>query len=286
MSTKRKPTEIDMILATESVDIHQERLKIDGCDISDLEMGRGKINDNHSKGFLNTIGRITQAKKIFKKEDCENERQKYYWNKVKSPYIYAKGVLFDDEEQHENAKAAAAVLKSISKAGFPLAIKASVEGGTIARGGVDNRDLVKTKVHSAALTFSPANAQTWVEPLSLEKSSPTSEDEALIKNAMALAIDDVPTFIDIDKKMQLLKIEQHIDKIKDLKKSMLAGFGGAGAPTDLTYGGVVQSESVEDGLKYITCPNCGKEQVHQKNQVKCRNCNKGFRLKHLVKFTF
>ena len=26
-----------------------------------------------------------------KAEDCEDERQKYYWEKIKAPYVYAKG---------------------------------------------------------------------------------------------------------------------------------------------------------------------------------------------------
>lgn len=286
MSNKKKPMEIDACVATSDLDIHGESLSIEGADISDLVAGRGKINDNHSKSFMNVIGRITKAKKIFKEDDCDDERMRFYWNKVKKPYIYTRGVLFSDDPMHENACAAASVLRHLNTPESSLQIKASVEGGTIQRGGPGDKILEKTKISSVALTFSPANASTMVQCISLEKSAPSPEDELLIKSAMAMAIDNVPTFIDIDKKMQLLKIEQHIDKIKDLKKSMLAGFGGAGAPTDLTYGGVVQSESVEDGLKYITCPNCGKEQVHQKNQVKCRNCNKGFRLKHLVKFTF
>ena len=284
--SKRKPTEIDMILATEDKDIHSESLKISGADISDLEMGRGRINDNHGKGFLNTIGRIVKAKKIFKEEDCEDDRQKYYWGQVKRPYIYAKGILFDDEEDHENARAAAVVLKKLNTESCPLAIKASVEGGTLARGGVNGKDLVKTKIHSAALTFSPANTNTWVSPLTLEKSCNPQEEERLIKHAMTLIQDDVPTFIDIKKKMDLIKIENNINKLQDLKKALMAGYGGAGKPTCLSGGGVMQKESLDRELKYITCKNCGKEQVKQENQVKCRHCNKGFRLKHLIKFTF
>jgi len=279
-----------MIVATENLDIHSEILKIDGCDISDLENGRGRINDNHSKGFMNTVGRITAAKKIFKEEDCDTDRQRYYWSKVKAPYIYAKGVLFDDEtgpEAHENAVAAASVLRHLNTPGCPIQIKASVEGGTLQRGGPNNKVLEKTKVHSIALTFSPANTATLVEPLSLSKSAPSPEDELLIKNAMAMAIDDVPTFIDIRDRLREQKILQQTQKLTDLKKGLLAGYGYAGKPSDMTGGAVLQSESQdEDGLKTITCSNCGREQIAQANQVKCRYCNKGFRLKHLVKFTF
>jgi len=40
--------------------------------------------------------------------------------------------------------------------------------------------------------------------------------------------------------------------IEALNKAISAGYGGAGKPTDLTYGGVLQAESLEATLKSIT----------------------------------
>jgi hypothetical protein len=40
--------------------------------------------------------------------------------------------------------------------------------------------------------------------------------------------------------------------IESLNKAITAGYGGAGKPTDLTYGGVLQAESLESTLKSIT----------------------------------
>lgn len=40
--------------------------------------------------------------------------------------------------------------------------------------------------------------------------------------------------------------------IENLNKAITAGYGGAGKPTDLTYGGVLQAESLEATLKSIT----------------------------------
>lgn len=95
------------------------------------------------------------------------------------------------------------------------------------------------------------------------------------------------------------KMKARADKVKakysgaksKLKKALTAGYGGAGAPTNLTSGGVFQAESLEDGrktkksdsgeFKYITCDNCGKEQVHMKHQVKCRECRQNFNLSKL-----
>lgn len=50
-------------------------------------------------------------------------------------------------------------------------------------------------------------------------------------------------------------IEQGIvtpEDIESLNKAITAGYGGAGKPTDLTYGGVIQAESLEATLKSVT----------------------------------
>src|SRR5574343_609971 len=50
-------------------------------------------------------------------------------------------------------------------------------------------------------------------------------------------------------------IEQGIvtpDDVENLQKAISAGYGYAGKPTDLTYGGVIQTESLETTLKSVT----------------------------------
>lgn len=50
-------------------------------------------------------------------------------------------------------------------------------------------------------------------------------------------------------------IEQGIvtpDEVENLQKAITAGYGYAGKPTDLTYGGVIQTESLETTLKSVT----------------------------------
>ena len=42
------------------------------------------------------------------------------------------------------------------------------------------------------------------------------------------------------------------DEAENLQKAITAGYGGAGKPTDLTYGGVIQTESLETTLKSVT----------------------------------
>lgn len=415
----KRPLEIDMCSSSQLRDTQGEMLNVEGADISELAAGRGRLNDNHGKGFFNCLGKVTAAKKIFKAEDCDDDRQRYYWDKVKSPYIYVKGELFDDED-HPNAKAAAAILRNIHKSDCPLKVKASVEGGVISRGISDSAFLARTKIHSIALTFVPANQATLVEPLNLEKSQDEAADMVLIKSVMYLAETNVPSFRHITRTASAMKIENNLNKIagmlgmeipwelkqdliqdslkakieenvvrihslikmqgyslshehqpvgdghitkihahtpggehigaatfmhhpgglklstivvdddhqrrgigkamlnhaqkitgkpvssstqqttegsalwnsfkpKTVKKALTAGYGGAGSPTGLVGGGVMQSQSMDTGsgkLRYITCDDCGKEQVYGKFQVKCREpgCGKAFPMAKLEKF--
>lgn len=217
---KKKPLEIDMIAGSQLRDTQGEMLSVEGADISELQAGRGRLNDNHGKGFFNAIGRVTGAKKIFKKEDCDNERQEYYWEKVKAPFIYVKGYLFDDED-HPNARAAAAILRNIHKTDTPLQLKASVEGGVLARGLADNSLLARTKIHSVALTFTPANNNTLVEPVSLIKSDADEQaDMLLIKSVMHLAETNVPSFRHIVRDASATKVQNNLVKLVTLMKEL------------------------------------------------------------------
>jgi hypothetical protein len=220
MAKKDKKLWIDMCAGSELKDTQGETLSVDGADIHELEMGKGRFNDNHGKGFFNSLGRVTEAKKIFKAEDCSDDRQKYYWEKIKAPYIYAKGYLYNDED-HPNAKAAAAIIRNIHREDAPLAMKASVEGGVISRGIKDPTRLARTKIHSVALTFTPANNATLVEPLSIDKSDSDWEaDKQLIKSVMHLAETNVPSFRHIERHASANTIHENIQKIQELAKSL------------------------------------------------------------------
>lgn len=201
-------------------DTQGEMLSIEGADISDLLSGKGRLNDNHGKGFFNSIGRVTSAKKIFKKEDCENSRHEYYWEKIKAPYIYVAGELYDDED-HPNARAAAAILRNIHKADAPLQLKASVEGGVVSRGISDSSLLARTKIHSVALTFTPANNATLVEPISLDKSHVDEvADMLLIKSVLHLAETNVPSFRHIVRDASATKVQNNLIKLVELMKEL------------------------------------------------------------------
>ncbi len=220
MAKKDKRLWIDMCAGSELKDTQGETLSVDGADINDLELGKGRFNDNHGKGFFNSLGRVTEAKKIFKAEDCDNARQEYYWDKIKAPFVYCKGYLYNDED-HPNARAAAAILRNIHREDAPLSMKASVEGGVVSRGISDPTRLTHTKIHSIALTFTPANNATLVEPLNIDKSSTDWEaDKRLIKSVMHLAETNVPSFRHIERHASANTIHDNILKIQELAKSL------------------------------------------------------------------
>ncbi len=126
---------------------------------------------------------------------------------------YGKGVLFNDED-HPNAKAAAAILRSIHKNDCPLKLKASVEGGIVTRGILDPTLLKQTKVKRIGLTFVPANAATLIEPVSLDKSANSeAQDAMLIKSVMHLAQEHVPSFREIQKAASGVMIASNIRKL-------------------------------------------------------------------------
>lgn len=215
-----KSLKIDMCAGSELKDTQGETLSVEGADISELEAGRGRLNDNHGKGNFNCLGHITEAKKIFKAEDCDNERHQYYWDKMKSPYIYVAGELYNNED-HPNAKACAAIIKNVHRKDIPLKMKASVEGGVMARGIKDPTRLAQTKIHSVALTFTPANNATLVEPLGLDKSSTNWEaDKQLIKSVMHLAETNVPSFRHITRHASANVIYDNLNKIQELAKTV------------------------------------------------------------------
>lgn len=208
-------TKFDAVFASELRDTQGEILDVKGADISELEAGRGVVNDNHSNKLPDVIGRITSAKKIFGIEDCENDRQKYYWNKIKAPYLYGEGVLFDDED-HRSARAAAAILRHQHRTDSPLKLKCSVEGGIVERGKKDERILARTKIRGLALTFTPANNATLVEGLDLAKSSSTvAEEMNLIKSLVPAAVVDVPALVDFSRKISMAKIRENVEKIHE-----------------------------------------------------------------------
>jgi len=250
---------IDGIYGSEAIDTSGEVLDVEGADISDLEEGRGVLNYEHKDSESPTsngqeiVGKVIYAKKIFKESDCENDRQKMYWEKVKLPFIYGIGRLYDGAG-HDGARALAAQIRDHAANNEPILVRFSVEGSTLSKEG--NR-LKSSVIRRVALTIKPAN-RTADSGLLEDPNAPAgfaknpvkdSEDilEALTSKHEhpGLARLGGSTEIEGDPRMEenqdLVKMLQKIKAIIDLRKTTTAGSYDV-APSNLTGGAALQRE--------------------------------------------
>jgi hypothetical protein len=239
-----KSTIIDGVAATEDRDSQNEILELDGANIAQMTRN-GMFNDNHGSGFINTLGRITEAKKIYKASDAKTDREKHYWSQYNRPFLYVKGYLFDGEESdHPNAKAVSAIMKEFKKAGTPLDVKMSVEGKVLKRG---ERGLIKeSMVRNVALTLVPANKNTGSMVIGdtmkkhlMDEIQNTGGDavyaHTMLKSMGVEVVDD--------ESYRLQKILGNVELINNMMKALSVGYGGSGAPGSQAGGAVLTPES-------------------------------------------
>jgi hypothetical protein len=91
----KKNTIIDGIAASEHLDSSGESLSIEGMDISSLGGPDSILNWEHGSKDRpsQVVGKVTFAKKIMKSNQAKTKREKYFWNKVKKPFVYIKAEL-------------------------------------------------------------------------------------------------------------------------------------------------------------------------------------------------
>lgn len=240
---------IDGIYGSEMIDSSGEVLEVEGTDISDWELGTMLLDWEHEpgeKGASTLVGKTIYCRKIYKESDCENDRQRMYWNKVKVPFIYGVARLFDTAG-HAEAKNIAAIIRDSVKNNEPIVVRFSVEGHTLKR---DGQRLKETVVKRIAVTVKPCN-RTAVSGVLSDEQAPSGfskEPEAKAKGAL----DDV-----LKKLGQTEKGERDpnlFDRLggsefetnplvedEELAKATEAG-GYGGSPSSLTGGSALQVE--------------------------------------------
>jgi len=183
MNEKSLGTLIDGIAASENLDSSGERLSIEGIDITSLPVD-GQLNWEHKNDTpAQLVGKILVAKKIYKEEDCETERMLYFWNKIKTPYVYIVGELYDSVG-HDGAKQIAAMLRYDSAArqagrSGKNTISFSIEGSKLDTKGADIKKSIARKVTCTAL---PCNKMAIAEEMPKDSMSKKSkESNSLLK---------------------------------------------------------------------------------------------------------
>ena len=144
---------LDGISTSEHIDSSGELLIIENHDISDLVEGKGVLNFEHSNKAEDIVGAVIYAKKIMKKEDCENDRQRKYWEFSKKPFVYIIGELWEDEE-HPGACAVAAMVRYYNKKSEKILVGFSIEGATLER---DDYILKESVGRRVAITLRSCN---------------------------------------------------------------------------------------------------------------------------------
>lgn len=157
---------IDGPITTQTIDSSGEILDLKGLDISDFLDGKATANFEHNNDSPeNVLGWFTYAKKIFNEADCETERQKMFWDKVRTPFLYGVLELLDDEN-HPGAVAVAAMLRHFKKKNEPVRIGMSIEGSTLER---DGHVLKRTVGRKVAITLRPCNKQCMLDVMPQEQ---------------------------------------------------------------------------------------------------------------------
>lgn len=184
----KKSTIIECVASTPDRDVANETLDIEGADISPLLEGRGFVNSDHRNDFAHLVGRVLDAKKITKAEDCKTPSQVKYWQDLRKPFIWAKAEIWDGSG-HKEADSIASIYKFYQGRNEEAPIKVSVEGKTLERGSGGH--LKRTLIKGIALTVAPCNRKTRTDVVQVTKSLGLDAD-SLVKNE-----DAIPMFVEI-----------------------------------------------------------------------------------------
>lgn len=210
---------------------------VDGADITDFKEGKSfanwehlqKDNGKHTPGS-EIVGKVIFAKKIYKEEDCEDDRQLYFWRQVEEPMIYGIVRMFDNQEGHESAKHISAIIRDSVQHKEPLTIGFSIEGSTLKRHGAK---LEKTVCKAVAITVRPCNKTAYM---------------GILRDA-ALNIDKTQDSVQKDEDSGLTPLHAKIgghemDYGPEMLKALSAGSGDA-SPSSLTQGAALQIEALD-----------------------------------------
>jgi hypothetical protein len=235
---KKSGLVIGGVFSAEVPDKAGEQISVQHMDISSLNSGKAILNSEHQSGnFSSYLGRILDAKKIFKDEDCTTDHERQCFENVgKNPMIYGRAELFSDEEGHTEAKHAAAVIRAFKKNNLPIAAQFSIEGSSLEKEGNHIKRSIARRV---ALTISPANESCESDVLSdLSKSEKTTYQQITKPSAKGITSE----LLVIDESEIFKSLDNLQNVFAKLQKALEAGVG-VGAPGTLTQGAALQGSS-------------------------------------------
>ncbi len=227
-------TFIHGIGASENIDSSGEVVSIAGLDVSSLDKD-GVFNYEHKSDLpAQVVGKILKVKKIFSDADCEDDHQKRFWEKVKVPYLYVMGELFDDYS--DSAREVAGKFRYDAdhrNTNERNVMNFSVEGSKISKTGIIVDRSIGRKI---TITVLACNKMAIAEMVAVEPPNPKkSEVDELFKTEEV----EIEVFTPSADLWKLLKKEdpnKHANKlgIKPFQKDMAGGQASNGASTGLS----------------------------------------------------
>lgn len=256
----------DGVFGSSHIDSSGESIDVEGANIESLGGPESIVNWEHQskESPSQVIGKVTFAKKLFKRSDCSNDRERYWWDKVKKPMIYGKVELFDGVG-HAGAKDAAAILRYDNRdkgkrvrntLGF------SVEGGTMQKKGMS---VTKSIIRDIAITVKPCNKISNLEIVDdITKRKDLYKHET--PNIPSLSKGGMREFLlenlnksekSLDYLDKIQKSEKPLRKLKEYKtennmrKALMAGMTNA-TPSSLTGMAALSSENLMGTIQDVT----------------------------------
>ena len=177
-------TFIDGIAASENIDSSGEVVSIAGMDISSLDK-TGVLNWEHKADLpAQIVGKILKAKKIFSQDDCDNDRQSYYWNKIQTPFVYILGELMDDYT--DSAKEVAGMFRyDADRPEQNDVLGFSIEGAKIAKEGMV---VTRSIARKCTLTQAPCNKAVISEIVPAEAPNDDDEIHSIFKTESGIGV--------------------------------------------------------------------------------------------------
>lgn len=211
-------TYIDGVASSQAIDTSGEIVDIRGLDTSSL-VGAALNWEHESKLPAQVVGKILEAHKIFSKEDCQNDRHLYYWNKCQIPFLYVMGRLFDDKKA--SSKEVAALFQDDAEhPSEPDMVGFSVEGSKIP-GAIKGIVITRSIARKITITNLPCNKTCIAEIMPEQKVSQKDDISSLFKGEMELFKFE-PSYVEI-----MEKKEKELEK--DIGGIASGGMGGMGS---------------------------------------------------------
>jgi hypothetical protein len=264
MDNKTSGLLLDGIAASSALDKSGEQLDIAGVDISSWKDLKIPLNFEHQSSSTEThqhsprdlVGKVIYVRKIFGADDCENDRQREYWDSVRLPFIYIIGRLFD-VAGHEEAQRLAAIIRDSHANNEPLLTAFSIEGSKLE---VEKGVIKQSIMRAVAITIKECNA-TAQAGLLFDPGAPDGYDKETsgsknIEDLVAVEKNEIdrkktlgasfessinPMFGDLAEH-RIAKMLKTLLKAK-MYKALTAG-GMNAAPSTLVGGSALQSEHI------------------------------------------